>query len=302
MKKVLVGILGLLFVATMGLAKEKGETASAFLKLGAGARPAGMGDAYCAVADDATAVYWNPAGLTQVEEKQGTFMFLRPMTEVKDLAMSYIGLAIPSAYGKFGGAITYYGYGEMDDVTGEKDGKPVTNKTWDAYDFACSFSFAKKVKDTGLGATLKIINGKIAESTAIAFACDFGLLQKKDRLSIGAVIKNIGSSMKYEEEGFSLPLSVKTGVSYKLLKLPLLLSSDLTMPNDNKAYLNLGAEYSVKEVFSLRCGYKSGPEDEGKGITLGAGTKYLDVYSFDYAYQTFDKLGDAHRISLSAKF
>ncbi|MDI6752671.1 MAG: PorV/PorQ family protein [bacterium] len=296
-------ILGAVAIATMGFAKEKGETASAFLKLGAGARPAGMGDAYCAVADDATAVYWNPAGLTEVEEKQGTFMFLRPMTEVPDLAMSYIGLAIPSIYGKFGGAITYYGYGEMDEITGEKDGNPVKNKTWDAYDFACSFSFAKKVKDTGLGATLKVVNGKLAESTAIAFACDFGLLQKKDRLSIGAVVRNIGNSMKYENEDFSLPFSVKTGVSYKLLRLPLLLSSDITFPNDNKIYLNLGAEYSVREVFSLRCGYKSGsPKDEGKGFTLGAGTNYLDLYSFDYAYQTFNKLGDNHRISLSAKF
>ncbi len=301
MRRIVV-FLGAMVIATTGFAKEKGETASAFLKLSAGSRPAGMGDAYCSVADDATAVYWNPAGLTQIQEKQGTFMFLRPMTRVEDLAMSYIGIAIPSVYGKFGGAITYYGYGQMDEITGEKDGNPVTNKRWDAYDFACSFSFAKDVrKDTWLGATLKVVNGKIAESTAIAFACDFGLLQKKDRLAIGAVIRNVGSSMKYEEEGFGLPISVKLGASYKLLKLHLLLSGDLTMPNDNKTYFNLGTEYSWVKAFSLRCGYKSGPEDEGKGLTFGAGTN-LGLYSFDYAYQTFDKLGDGHRISLSAKF
>ncbi|MBU1261618.1 PorV/PorQ family protein [bacterium] len=301
MRRIFV-FLGVMAIATTGFAKDKGETASAFLKLGAGARAAGMGDAYCSVADDATAVYWNPAGLSRVEEKEGTFMFLRPMTAVPDLAMSYIGLAIPATYGKFGGAITYYGYGEMDEITGEKDGNPVKNKTWEAYDFACSFSFAKDVnKDTALGATLKIVNGKIAESSAIAFACDFGLLHKTKGLAIGAVIKNVGSSMEYEKEGFDLPLSVKTGVSYKLLKLPLLLSSDLTFPNDNKTHLNFGAEYSSREIFSLRCGYKSGPENEGKGFTLGAGMK-PGLYSFDYAYQTFAKLGDAHRISLSAKF
>ncbi|MFH0775809.1 MAG: PorV/PorQ family protein [bacterium] len=303
MRRIFV-LMGVMAIATTGFAKEKGETASAFLKLGAGARAAGMGDAYVAVADDATAGYWNPAGLAQVEGKQGTFMFLRPMAEVEDLAMSYIGIAIPASCGNFGGAITYYGYGETDETTGvDSNGDPIKGKTWDAYDFACSLSFAKDVKkDTSLGATLKIVNGKIAESTAIAFACDFGLLQKKNRLSIGAVIKNIGSSMKYEQEGFGLPLSVKAGVSYKLLRLPLLLSADLTLPNDNKTHFNFGTEYSIKEVFSLRCGYKSGPEDEGSGLTFGAGTKYLDLYSFDYAYQTFDKLGDSHRISLSAKF
>ena len=127
MRRIFV-LMGVMAIATTGFAKEKGETASAFLKLGAGARAAGMGDAYVAVADDATAGYWNPAGLAQVEGKQGTFMFLRPMAEVEDLAMSYIGIAIPSTYGKFGGAITYYGYGQMDEITGEKDGNPVKDQ------------------------------------------------------------------------------------------------------------------------------------------------------------------------------
>ena len=51
-----------------------GETGFAFLKLGVGARAMGMGSAYVAIADDPTALYWNPAGLASVTKTQVTAM------------------------------------------------------------------------------------------------------------------------------------------------------------------------------------------------------------------------------------
>ena len=52
----------------------KGTTAADFLQLGVGGRAMGLGGAYTAVADDASALYWNPAGLTSVEKRDVTFM------------------------------------------------------------------------------------------------------------------------------------------------------------------------------------------------------------------------------------
>ncbi|MEW6680618.1 MAG: PorV/PorQ family protein [bacterium] len=303
-RKVICGILGMLLIAGIGFAKEKGETSCSFLKLTGGARAAGMGDCYIGLSDDVSACYFNPAGLAQLETKEGLFMLLRPMTGVESLIMSFGAIAIPLQYGVFGGAFTYYGYGEMDKITGVgSSDNPVKDGKWSAYDFALSTSFAKNVKENlALGGSLKVINGKIDDESAIAFACDLGGLYKtpKKGLNVGCAIKNLGSNMKYDEDGFSLPLSLKAGVSYSLPK-NLFILSDLTIPNDNDPYLGLGAEYSLKEMFFIRAGYKTGPEDEGKGFTIGLGTKYLS-YNFDYAYQPFGKLGDSHRLSVKAKF
>lgn len=302
----ILGILGMLLIAGTGIALEKGETSAAFLKLTGGSRPAGMGDCYIGLSDDVSASYFNPAGLSQIAEKQGLFMLLRPMGEVEGLIMSFGGIAIPLSYGVFGIAFTYYGYGEMDKITGEDvNGNAVKSEKWSAYDFALSSSFAKPIReDIDLGGSLKVINGKIDDANAIAFALDIGALYKmKQGLQIGATIKNLGSKMTYDDDGFSLPLSLKLGVSYKLPEtLPdILILSDLTIPNDNKPYLGIGLEYKPKEIFSIRGGYKTGPEDEGPGFTLGLGTQY-GPYNFDYAYQPFGKLGDNHRISVLAKF
>ncbi|MEW6102276.1 MAG: PorV/PorQ family protein [bacterium] len=303
MKKLSLVVVGFV-LATSLWAKEKGETSCSFLKLTGGARAAGMGDCYIGLSDDVSACYFNPAGLAQLDEtrREGLFMLLRPMTGVESLIMSFGAIAIPVVpYGVFGGAFTYYGYGEMDKHTND-DGTP--DGKWSAYDFALSTSFAKWVKPNimSLGGSLKVVNGKIDDESAIAFTVDLGGLYKtpKKGLNVGCAIKNLGSNMKYDEDGFSLPLSLKAGVSYSLPK-NLLILSDLTIPNDNDPYLGLGAEYSLKEMFFIRAGYKTGPEDEGKGFTIGLGTKYLS-YNFDYAYQPFGKLGDSHRLSVKATF
>ncbi|HAW49917.1 TPA: hypothetical protein DCX16_03085 [bacterium] len=308
MKKLSLIIVGLVLATSLG-AKEKGETSAAFLKLGGGARPAGLGECYIAISDDAAACYWNPAGLSQIETREGVFMLHKPMMEVEDLIMSYGAIALPYFGGVIGISFTYFGYGEMDKIIGadSQTGNPIKDKTWTAYDFALSSSFAKLVKkDISMGGTIKLVNGKIDDSSAIAFAIDLGVLcSVKDGLKIGSTIRNLGSNMEYEDEGFGLPLCLKLGVSYDLSKIknfpPILAVSDLSIPNDNKLYLGLGAEYKIKDIFSVRGGYKTGPEDIGSGLTFGLGTKYLS-YAFDYAYQTFDKLGNSHRVSLSAKF
>jgi|GEM_PF-226991 len=305
MKKLTSWILGVLLIAGAVSAAEKGETSAAFLKLTGGARPAGLGDCYIGLSDDVSACYFNPAGLTQIERKEGLFMLLRPMTKVDDLIMSFGGFALPLPYGAFGLSFTYYGYGEMDKITGEdNNGNPKKDGKWSAYDFALSSSFARKIKENlGLGGSLKVINGKIDDESAIAFAIDVGGLYNtpKEGLKIGVALKNLGSKMTYDNDPFGLPLSLKAGVSYRLSNIPLLILSDLTIPNDNNPYIGIGVEYKPRDIFSIRGGYKTGPSDEGSGLTIGLGTEY-GAYNFDYAYQPYGKLGDSHRVSVLAKF
>lgn len=297
-----VVVVVMVLVSSVGFAKEKGETGAAFLKIGAGARATALGEAYVGLADDVSACYWNPAGLTQLQEKQASFMYLSPMGEVDDLSYSHLGLSVPhSDKGVFGASISYYGYGEMDKVV-DSSGTP--QGTWKAYDLSLVCSWAKQVKaNLACGTSLKMVAGKIDDSTARSFAVDLAALFQTNYpgLSLGAVITNLGTKMKYRNEGAPLPMALKLGAAYRCEQAPVILVCDATLPNDNDAYFSLGGEYTIKEMFALRAGYKSGPQDEGSGLTAGFGLKYLN-YGLDYAYQPYDDLGDSHYVSLKARF
>ncbi|MDI6735688.1 MAG: hypothetical protein QME42_05775, partial [bacterium] len=69
----------------------------------------------------------------------------------------------------------------------------------------------------------------------------------------------------------------------------------------NNAYIGLGGEYVIKELLALRAGYKSGPQDEGSGLTAGFGIT-CTPFILDYAYQPYDELGNSHYVSLQTRF
>ena len=68
--------------------QRAGISSLQFLKLGAGARAAGMGEAFVAVADDASALYYNPAGLAQFDDNE--IMFTHT-TWLIDLEHEFLG-------------------------------------------------------------------------------------------------------------------------------------------------------------------------------------------------------------------
>ena len=108
-------VMMILLTTSMCLAKEKGQTTAAFLKIASGARAAALGEAYVGLANDVTATYWNPAGLFQLENTQVLFMYLTPMGKVNDLSYNHLSIAVPKGIkGAFGASVSYYGYGEMD--------------------------------------------------------------------------------------------------------------------------------------------------------------------------------------------
>ena len=259
----------IMLISTVVFAKDKGDTGAAFLKLGAGARATALGEAYIGLADDVTAAYWNPAGLAQLEEKQACFMYLSPLSKVDSLAYNYLSMVIPNEETGVAGISVYYlDYGNMDehiDADGIPDGR------WGASDISVAYSRGKKIRDDlAIGGTFKAITTKIADKKANAVAVDFGVLYNttKPGLNLGAVIRNLGPKIKYMEEGDSLPLTLKGGLSYHLADAPATLVCDVTIPNDNDAYIGFGGEYVVKEVLALRAGYKSG-QDEGSGLSAG---------------------------------
>ena len=313
--KTLIALLLLVPVAAKAAdfsSSAKGTTTAAFLQLGVGARPEAMGEAFTAVASDADALYWNPAGLAKVQAHSATFMH---SAYIESTSYDYIGYAqnLGGEKGVIGASIQYFSAGSIagTDTSGVDTGSFTPN------DMAVSVGYARKLAcplkcpmDGGtVGVDVKYIQSKIA-TTASAEAIDLGAQSRAildDKLRFGLAIANLGTTMKFDNAKENLPLELKLGSSYKI-KDNWLAALDLKFPRSNNMLFALGTEYvyPVKDNMSLagRVGYNSrttGDVSGFTGISFGLGFGF-DKYSLDYALVPFGDLGTTHRVSVSAKF
>ena len=177
----ILGLLALLLAAPASSANfsssAQGTTTAEFLQLGVGARAVAMGEAYSAAADDAGAMYWNPAALTNIKNRSATFM------HAAYIGSSYFDYA---AYGQNLGSKGAYGVGlqyfsaggiAQTDATGTDVG------TFNPYDLAFSLGYARKLDGLGpqflngysIGLAGKFIQSRIL-TMAQTEALDFGML------------------------------------------------------------------------------------------------------------------------------
>ena len=282
-----------------------GTTGAQFLKLGVGARPIGMGGCFVGIADDVNAIAWNPAGLNYLVEREISFMH---GVWFEDIYFDYLAYASLNKVfgGRVGGAIKYLSMSKIEkiDSMGIKLGE-----SFQPYDLAVILSYARKIMDIPLGINLKFIRSRIDDIEANAFAFDLGGIYKlvKEKLSIGIVIENIGTKMKFENEADPLPLNMKMGGTYRLIK-DLIVGMDVNIPCDNCINGHLGIEYVYKEIKKVqiagRVGYKTNTIDDIdllSGLSAGFGFRWQG-YGIDYAWVPYGDLGNTHRVSLSARF
>ena len=307
MKKLLTVLATMVFCSTAGFAAfsnaDLGTTSAAFLKLGAGARPAAMGGCYAGVADDSTAIYWNPAGLAQIDDKNGSLSLMNAVW-FEDIVYDWASYARPvKDWGVFGIGTQYLSYGNLQktDITGLNTGN------FTPTDLAVSIAYAKNIKGYDIGANLKYISSTIINN-ATAYATDLGVMKKlmDSRLSLGASVQNMGTPLKYVSDQEPLPFNVKAGGAYKI-KNNWLAALDVNAPIDGPLYFGAGTEYvqTIKDnlVISGRAGYNTRNINTGglNGFTAGLGVKYLE-YEIDYAFVPYGDLGNTNLISLSVAF
>jgi hypothetical protein len=295
-----LSVLALLILSAASVrAGEPGSSGFTFLRLGNGARSSGMGEAFTAVADDATSIYWNPAGMASVEEIE---LNLTHNEWLMDIRFEQASVVNEMWGGAAGIAFTglYYGsldrYGEFPSLT--PDG------TFSPYDLALSLGYARDlIPNVALGAAFKIIYSKIDFESATGYAFDFGITHKSkiEGLTLAASMLNLGPQASFVEEKFYPPLQLRLGGAYEIvsesIRGGLILAADAVFPNDNDTKVHFGMEYSYGRLLMLRFGYKSGYDVQG--ATMGAGIVWNSL-RFDYAYMPIDyELGDAHRFSLT---
>jgi len=291
MRKTLIGwgisILVLALVGTV-YAAGPGTTGANFLKIGVGARAAAMGEAFTAVADDSTSLYWNPAGLTRLKGRELSAMY---NVWFEGIGQGYVSAGFPLLDGTMALGTNYVSMGDLEGR--DESGNPT--ETFQASDLGISVGFAGRLGRFLLGLSGGMIRSTIAGDTQSAFLVTLGgLVEVSESFSLGVVAQNLGTKLGED----SLPLILKAGLALELG--PLCLAADIGKSQDTDLYYCVGIESWIGSVVALRAGYRTG-RDVGPGWTAGLGFK-MDGFALDYAYVPYSNLGNTHRISLGIDF
>ncbi|MFH1501449.1 MAG: PorV/PorQ family protein [Candidatus Eisenbacteria bacterium] len=299
MKRTLAVIsVAVLLAAPAVVHAEDGTSGLAFLKLGAGARAIGVGDAYTAVAGDASSIYWNPAGTVAVENIDVVLMHSEWFEGIR---YEYLGGVRSDGTQAFGVAVVGL---YMDDLERREGPTSEPIGHFGVFDFAVMGTYGRKLTEyLDVGAGAKYLFEKIDDESATGFAADLGVryvIPSLPGMSAGASVQNLGPGMTFIEDEFSLPLTYRVGVALEspidALKGELLLTGDAVIPNDGDPKYHFGAEFEYSNLLALRFGYRTGWDNQNVSVGLGA---KVGSFRLDYAYVPFySDLGDTHRMSL----
>ncbi|MFA5975516.1 MAG: PorV/PorQ family protein [Elusimicrobiota bacterium] len=297
----------MLFVGSAALANDNtGTSGAVFLKIGPGARPVAMGEAYTGVADDIHSIYWNPAGLGFLKRPELTGMHMQYFQAIK---YEFAAFAYPTeSQGTWGFAVTNL---HTDDLEARTEDTDASLGQFSANDSAYWLSYAYPVSSRlSVGANLKYIRQTLNDVQANAYATDGGLLYDTawHDLRLGASMQNLGSRVKFVSESDPLPLTFRLGASapVPLVSRNLRLASDLIMPRDHAMGVAVGGEYTGRLMdglsYQVRSGYRTDSDVEGlSGVAAGGGLTFGRV-SFDFAWVPFGELGNTYRYAIHIKF
>ena len=316
--------------------KQVGTSAAAFLRIPVGAKGIAMGSAFTAIADDGSAMFWNPGNIAN-QTKRSLFVHHSPW--LPGLGFYSVGFTLPMEdFGVFGINMVSLKSDEMDITTPQA---PMgTGETFTAASTAIGIAFAKSLTDRfSIGANFKYVNERIFHSSATAFAFDVGtvFVTPFRNVRFGVSVSNMGTKMQINGEDlnsyvdvaptqggnnnnivaelktdrFDLPIIMRIGLAWDLRLSAgsrVTFACDGVNPNDNAQSLNVGFEYATfKESLVLRGGFNElFLDDREKGLTLGAGLKIPQTGNLDlslgYAYEDFKYLGGVNHISIEIMF
>ncbi len=296
--------------------QRAGTSSSQFLKIGVGARATAMGEAFVAIADDASALYWNPAGAANLSGTQLHFTHTRWPAEIE---YEFVGLV--RQMGSWGTIGLSFASLHMDDMEVTTEYRPHgTGEYFSFGDFLGAVTYARQLTDRfSFGINLKYVQEELADLTTQGFVVDMGTLYRTGfrSLRIAANLANFGTNLRpdgtymgfddrgvYGErryEAFAPPTVFRLGTAMEILDREnhrLTCCFAMNHPVDNAENASLGLEYVLWNAFSARLGYKFNYDEER--YTLGAGWQvpmWASRMRIDYAYTDFGLLDAAHRFS-----
>lgn len=249
-------------------------TASGFLSSGPGARAAAMGGAFTAVADDATAIYYNPAGLAH---QRGEVMLEHaPIAEsgagftFNDGRLDFLGLVYPSRFGSFGFGFQQFAIGGIETRATVADQATIVKVSQNAFFVPYAFQY----KGWSLGITGKAVHSSLAGYSGTGFGADLGikndhqfgdtLLGRDTQLTFGAAMRNAASpTLKLYQDPVALERTTSIGLALSAFV---------------REHYEASADRVSHDRLSLACDARFGNQDSGFGLAFGLDYSYLDRY------------------------
>jgi hypothetical protein len=334
MRKLIILYLMLLIpgYSLYGASDKVGKAGFKFMDIEIGARAAGMGEAFSLIGDDADAIFYNPAGIAQVQDK----MFDLSVSQVQwiaDIKVNAVGMV--ANLGNFGNMGVSVLYSDFGDVVGTvidptvEEGYSETGML-ELASYAAGLTYARRLTDKFMiGGNFRYAYEHLGESMFAAdttrdstwteenatntIVYDIGTIFYPgfESLRVGMSIVNFSPAVRYEfEEGrtnsFELPLTFKMGAAMDILDLlgehqnfSLLVDFELVHPRDYSKRYHFGGELSLMNILKLRAGYKFGYDEESFGVGAGINTGNIKL---DYAYNDFGRFDFVNRVSLGIGF
>jgi len=313
----------------LGQNKNLGTAGAQFLKIPVGARAAALGGAVTGLSDDATSLFWNPAGITQDHTHSLHVSQIPWMTYFNITAVGYT-INLPQR-GTIGFHFRTLGMEKMEITTElEPNG---TGEFFDSQDIEVGVSYAVKLIDQfSIGFTSKVIQQRIWNETATAVALDIGTLYHIHyrNTAIAMSMRNFGPDLQMsgpdllvfydaseeyanrilpankKTEAYTLPLIFQFGLTSDVISAPFFHSTiglDLVHYNDNDEQILIGLESTIAQRFAVRGGYRFNESESQPSLGVGLQQR-IDkmVIKLDYAYVLHEYLGDTRFISLDIIF
>ncbi len=282
-------------------AEEGNAGTQSVFTIGAGSRAIALGRSFVSIADDASAVYWNPAALRNVQSKQLMFMYMPLFGDFTGADYTFFGAVYPTLNaGAFGAgfqrvATSFEGYDDFSRPTGEGD--------YSESQVLISYAFERTSKwllgSLATGATFKIVSQKVDPFSSTAPGIDLGFRWRplsSRSFAIGVNLQDLsGAEHKLDAATDVTYRTVMAGAGYvrefangSALRLAL----EVDLPEKADYNYHAGAEYAFARYISLRAGYDDGNVSFGVGFNISH-------YGVDYGYFTREEAGTSHPVSFT---
>ena len=268
-----------------------------------------MGGAYSAATNDASSLYWNPAGLSQVPRLSATFLHAQYIAGVTYNATSVARRVNDSSVLAFGVRYLDYGAITRTDINGLSKGEFHPRSYLAELGWGQSiYDLSDSEVDVAMGVTVKYLNTDLLEH-AHGYGGDLGLHSRfygtSQTYDVSLVLQNLGVGQRFDKVRDTLPTRLRFGGGVRAIK-PLLLTIEGIAPINNSPYGAAGMEYTVDIQKSMQGAVRAGLNTmtyDSLGmasiLNFGFGIKMSDL-SFDYSFAPAGELrGQMHRVSIS---
>jgi len=302
--------------------QREGTSSATFLRIGLGARAQGMGGTFVAVADDPSAIFWNPAGIASLQSREVQASHVDWPAEVN---FDHLTVVMPSR--RFGGSIGLQFGALTTRIQETTDLEPFgTGNEFTYSDVVAGACFARRWTDKLLvGAGAKYVREDLGSqvggpvTNALLFDAGSIFYLGLGSIRIAAALTNFGPEMRphgqyvspYTGEersydGFDPPMTFRFGAAFEPIENAtqrLTTSFEMGQPADNQLQMQAGAEWSYRRTFALRTGYNVNADL----MRFSAGAGFIAKFNtlrgtFDYAYTDAGVLGAVNRVSLGVRF